>query len=211
MGRVMTDDEMASAAQLDKYAKERAAKVAEAAAELSPAAINTVRVLVCELAFLMYLPFSTKFRAGNSHALRELLDACWSSIEANMAFPTRDWVKTQLSGADFDSEDWSQVTASDAEAGLCIFDTCLGDSASAQDGVGTLRRGLEEIFLWETQRMIDHCAETDCAVADLVDSIKSGLVLISSEQSMVAGLEIVKREGNCREQFAELVRQSLSG
>lgn len=210
MGRVMTDGEIASAAQLDRYAIERAAKVAEAAAEFSTVTVDAVRVLVCELAFRLYLPFSTKFRAGNSHALRDLLDACWSSIEANVAFPTPGWVKAQLNSADFDSEYWDQSTASDAVAGLCIFDACFDDSASAQGGVEALRRGLEQIFLWEIQKMIDRCAETDRALEDLAKAIESGVELISCEQSIVTGLEIAKREEYCSKQFADFVRQSLS-
>lgn len=206
MRLVMTDDEVESAARLDKFAKTRACGLAQAFAKLPASIVDIVRVWVCELALRSYIPFASKFRAGNSQALRELLDACWAAIDTNTSFPAPLWVQARLNSADFDADDWDHRTASDAVAGLCIIDACF----AAQDRVEALCCGLEHVFSWETKKMIDHCADTDGVLSDLAVSVESGAVLIPIEQSIVAGFHIAERVGNCPEKFADWVRELLS-
>lgn len=210
MRLVMTDDEVESAARLDKFAKARACGLAQAFAKLPASIVDIVRVWVCELALRSYTPFASKFRAGNSQALRELLDAWWAAIDTNTSFPAPLWVQARLNSADFDADDWDHRTASDAVAALCIIDACFGSTDSAQDRVEALRCGLEHIFSWETKKIIDHCAETDGVLSDLAVSVESGAVLIPVEQAIVAGFHIAERVGNYPEKFADWVRESLS-
>ena len=210
MRNFMTDSEILAASKLDEIATSKAHALGEKIAKYSDLVVDTVRVVVCELAFRWYLPFALKFQVGDHNALRQLLDDCWQSVNGKKSFPLPDFVQDQLDDAAIDTDDWDHPSAVDAVAALCVIDSSIGRSSKSLDHVVALINGLELLFRSDVKQMIDSCAASDALLENVACSVQAGTTLIPIEEDLEKVLEMAEKFGSDPSQFVSLVRQSLT-
>lgn len=198
---VMSELEMIAADKLDNFARERAIYLLKQFESLPTLAVDIVRLIVCELAFQLYLPFVNKFSVGDKIALRQLLDRAWLSLTEREEFPDAAFVQDRLNDAELTEDDWDDLSAADAVAAICIIDACLGDLGSNSNHSAALASGMEMLFVHEVKKMMDDCARTNGALEELAVSVESGKAAIPSEQSLLSALKSASNFEKNSDQF----------
>lgn len=198
---LMSELEMVAAERLDNIARERVIYLIKQFESLPTLAVDIVRLIVCELAFQLYLPFVNRFSVGDKMALRQLLDRAWLSLTESEEFPDVAFVQARLNDAEFTEDDWDDLSAADAVAAICIIDACLGDLGGNSNHSATLASGMEMLFVHEVKKMIDDCARANEALEELAVSIESGKVVIAGEQLLLSVLKSASSFENNSDQF----------
>ena len=197
----MTDDEIVSATRLDELATKKASSLGRHFSKFPDSVVDAIRLLVCELAFKSYSSFSTRFHAGNSNALRQMLDALWLSLISKNSFQDSNFVQSHLNDAEIQEEDWDVPSASDAVVSLCIFEACLRDAQTFQERLLALEDGIGIQIRHAIKKQIDECATTGGLLSELADSIESGMRLIPTEESLLTTLHRAKEFEDDPEHF----------
>lgn len=209
MQRVMTEAEVGFVEDIELLAKERARGLAVELATISGVAVDVALALTCEVAFVKYLPFASKYSAGDPVSIRGLIDAVWQSIKSQNDFPSRKFVGSCLDSASFPAEDWDDPTVSDAEAALCIIDACIADACNPAVRNVNLITGLGELFCHEVKNAVEEYIQKNIPLSVLCEQLKSGVVSFPDERRFLTLLAHVRSIHDLNGGLVDWVRDNL--
>ena len=205
---LMSELEMIAADRLDNFARERAINLRKQFEFLPTLAVDAVRLIVCELAFQLYLPFVNKFSVGNKMALRQLLDRAWFSLIEKEELPEATFVQDRLNDAELTEDDWDDLSATDAVAAICIIDACFDNLGGNSNHLAALSSGMEMLFVHEVKKMMDDCARSNEDLEELAVSVESGKAIIPSEQLLLSVVKRASSVENNSDQFLDWAIQT---